>query len=535
VRAPTDKKRLSIYGLTTTGLVVGIVVLANIVSANLFGRADLTAGNIYSLSNASKKIVADLDDDFLVKAYFSRSLPPPYNASAKYVEDQLQEYRAYGKGRFKFTFVDPGDDTKLEEEAQKYRIPPVQVQVVEQDQFQAKKVYMGLVCLYKDRQEVLPVVDNPSGLEYEVTAAIKKLASGRTELPAVGFLAGHGEPSMEQLQTIQQVFSKLYRMRAVSLANGARVPDDVQVLVVASPRQNPSAWEQYAIDQHIMRGGKVAFLLDKVDVNLQYQQAFPLTLAIDDWTRAYGFRVADNLIGDFENPGILTVSQQEGMFRMMSQVPFPFIPSLRDFDRTNVMVKDLQRMSPYFASSIDTTAAAGKGLAVEPLIRTSPKTMLQERQFSIDPLQRWTPEQFDKGQQIVAAVISGTFTSAFAGQPVPSASDSAVAAPPDLAQRLDKSVETRILVLGDGEFFVDGKGGGDRDNLLFFQNMIDWLAQDEALISIRSRESTDRPLRAVSDQTKRAVKYANMVGGPLAIVLLGLAVWQARKRRTFEL
>ena len=65
--------------------------------------------------------------------------------------------------------------------------------------------------------------------------------------------------------------------------------------------------------------------------------------------------------------------------------------------------------------------------------------------------------------------------------------------------------------------------------------MIDWLSQDEALIAIRSRESTDRPLRAVSDQTKRVVKYANMVGGPLAIVLLGLFVWQARKRRSFEL
>lgn len=526
------KKRMSMYGLTTTLLVVGIVIVANVVSANLFARADLTDGNIYSLNDASKRVVGSLDDDFLVKAYFSRNLPPPYNASARYVEDQLQEYRAYGKGRFKFTFVDPGDDAKLEEEAQKFRIPPVQVQVVEQDQFQAKKVYMGLVCLYKDKQEVLPVVDNPSGLEYEITSAIKKLISDRTDLPAIGFLSGHDEPPMEQLQTIQQVFAKQYRMRAVSVAGGAAVPEDVSVLVVASPRRVPSPDEQYAVDQFIMRGGKVAFLIDKVDVNLQYQQATPLPLPIDDWTRAYGFRVADNLIGDLENPGILTVSQQEGFFRMMSQVPFPFIPSLRDFDRTNIIVKDLQRVSPYFASSIDTTGAAAKGLKVEALIRTSPKTMLQERQFNIDPLQRWTPETFDQGQQIVAAIVSGPFQSAFAGQPVPVSADAAAMA---LAPRIDRAPDNRILVFGDGEFFVDGKGGGDRDNLLFFQNMIDWLAQDESLIGIRSRESTDRPLRSVSDQTKRVVKYANMVGGPLAVVLLGLFVWQARKRRSFDL
>jgi len=78
-------------------------------------------------------------------------------------------------------------------------------------------------------------------------------------------------------------------------------------------------------------------------------------------------------------------------------------------------------------------------------------------------------------------------------------------------------------------------GGSDRDNLIFFQNMVDWLAQDEALISIRSRESTDRPLRTVEESTKRVVKYANMIGSPLAVVLLGIGVWQARKRRKFDL
>ena len=85
------KKQVSIYGLTTTALVVGIVILANVGSATLFGRADLTEGNIFSLSSASKTVVAGLDDDFLVKAYFSRNLPPPYNANAKYVEDQQEE------------------------------------------------------------------------------------------------------------------------------------------------------------------------------------------------------------------------------------------------------------------------------------------------------------------------------------------------------------------------------------------------------------------------------------------------------------
>ena len=119
---------------------------------------------------------------------------------------------------------------------------------------------------------------------------------------------------------------------------------------------------------------------------------------------------------------------------------------------------------------------------------------------------------------------------------MPAASDTGTAVPVDVSiPRLDSVAESRLVVVGDGEFFVDAKGGGDRDNLLFFQNMVDWLAQDEALISIRSREVTDRPLRPVSEPTKRIVKYANIFGSPLLVALLGVAVWQARKRRRVEI
>jgi gliding-associated putative ABC transporter substrate-binding component GldG len=531
------KKKLSVYGVTTTLLVVGIVVLVNIVSMNLFGRLDLTRGKVFSLSPASKKIVRSLDDQFLVKAYFSKNLPSPYNANAKYVQDLLNEYKAFGKGSFKYSFVDPSDDTKLEQEAQKYRIPPVQVQVVEHDQFQAKKAYMGLVLLYQDRTETIPVVENTSGLEYDITANIKKLSSAKQDLPSVGFLSGHDEPGMQELSTVQQVFEKQYRMRPVSVAAGAKVPDDVQVLCIVSPRKDFTGWERYAIDQFIMRGGKVAFLVDKVDVNLQYQQATPILLPhLDAWTESYGFKIADNLLGDGQNPGQLTISQNQGQFRMMSQVPFPFIPNLRDFDKTNVIVKDLERFSPYFASSVDTSGAKGKGLKVDPLVRTSSKTLVQEKFFNINPLQQWKKEDFDKGQQIVIAIVSGSFTSAFKDKPIPAQADSANAAPvADAGTRLEKSPENRIVVIGDGEFFVDQKGGSDRDNLLFFQNLVDWMAQDEALITIRSREVTDRPLRTVSEPTKRFVKYANLFGSPALVVALGLVLWQMRRRRKIEI
>jgi ABC-type uncharacterized transport system involved in gliding motility auxiliary subunit len=209
-------KKAVFSGLTAAVLVVAIVIVANSVSMNLFKRLDLTEGRIYSLNPASKRIVGELEDTFLVKAFFSKNLPAPYNANAKYVQDKLEEYRAYGKGRFRYEFVDPADDAALEQDAQKHRIPPVQVQVVEQDQFQSKKAYMGLVFLYQDRQETIPVVDNPVGLEYEITTSIKKLTRESAELPLIGILNGHQEPTLNQLTVVQQVFQKQYRLQAVA-------------------------------------------------------------------------------------------------------------------------------------------------------------------------------------------------------------------------------------------------------------------------------------------------------------------------------
>jgi ABC-type uncharacterized transport system involved in gliding motility auxiliary subunit len=259
----------------------------------------------------------------------------------------------------------------------------------------------------------------------------------------------------------------------------------------------------------------------------------PIALQMDDWFENYGFKVNDDLVADLQNSGMLTIQQQEGFFTMMSQKPYPLIPSFRDFDRTNTMVKDLERLSLFYTSSIDTSAASKQGLHAEILVQSSDASMVQRGNYNISPTQAWNPEMFNQGPYAVAAVVSGSFPSWFKGKPVPAANDSAVV-DPDL-QTLEQSVENRIVVVGDGEFFVDQKGGNDRDNFQFFQNMVDWLLQDEDLIAIRSRDVTDRPLEPVSEPTKRFVKYGNILGSPLLVILIGLGLWQARRRRHIDL
>ncbi|HLB00978.1 MAG TPA: GldG family protein, partial [Bacteroidota bacterium] len=129
-------------------LLIAVVILVNVISMQFFRRFDLTGEGKYTLSDASKNLVRSLDDKFLVKAYYSEGIPAPYNNERRYLQDQLDEYRAYGGKNFQYEFIDPKSSPELEQEAQRYGIPPVQVQVLKEDKFQVENVYMGLVFLY---------------------------------------------------------------------------------------------------------------------------------------------------------------------------------------------------------------------------------------------------------------------------------------------------------------------------------------------------------------------------------------------------
>ena len=99
---------------------LGILVSLNVIAMRFFKRFDLTRDHIYTLSNVSKNLVRALDDKFIVKAYFTSDLPAPYNNNKRYLQDQLDKYRAYGSGNFQYEFIDPSKKEELKQEAQKY-------------------------------------------------------------------------------------------------------------------------------------------------------------------------------------------------------------------------------------------------------------------------------------------------------------------------------------------------------------------------------------------------------------------------------
>jgi gliding-associated putative ABC transporter substrate-binding component GldG len=523
------RKTWSVSSVSNLLVVIAIVVVVNLIGMRVFTRLDLTANKIYTLSASSKATVAGLSDRLTVKAYFTKDLPAPYNANARYVQDALADYRAYGHGKFVYEFVDPANEDKLQEEANRYRIQPVQVNVMEKDNVQLKRAYMGLVLIYGEKHETIPLVQDVQNFEYEMTSAIKRLTSAK--LPKVGFLGGFDTPDMGQkLQQVTQALTKHYQVAPVNLQSGNNMIDpDIDVLLVVQPKQTLDDWTKFCLDQYVMRGGKIGWFINKVNADVQTSQATPLQLGFDDMTRSYGFSIANNLVNDL-NASMINVQQQQGQFMITNVVRYPCFPHITDVNKQNPMVKDLQELSLFYPSSIDTFAPAAGKVSFIPLFQTSEYTKIQQGRYDINPMNQPKREEYASGRKLLGLAVTGTFGSAWTGKPIPHPTDS-TAMPPSTDIRTESPL-TRMVVIGDGNF-VQGQfvqGGGP--NQILFLNAVDWLSQDNDLMSIRSREAAVRPLKeGISDGTKQTVKYADMFLPPVLVLLLGLFRWTAKRNR----
>ncbi len=514
-----NKQRL----ITRSLLIVGIIIFANIIALRFFKRFDLTADKIFTLSDASKNLVKSLDDKFLVKAYFTTDLPPEYANNRRFLKDELDEYRAYSGGNFQYEFVDPSKNQELEQEAQRYGIPPVQVQVLKQDKLQVQNAYMGLVFLYADKQERLPVIQSTSNLEYEISSAVKKLTS--KELKKIGFLTGHGEPTLQQMSKLQDILSKQYTVTTVDLSSGKPISSDIAALMIVAPDKPFRSWEKFLIDQYLMKGGRIGFMLNKVNATLQTQMGQPLNLDLDDLLESYGVRVNTDLVRD-ASCAYVNVQQQAGFMIIQNQVPFYFLPQAADFDQTSPVVKDLRSVVFYFVSSIDTSIARTKGLTARVLVKSSKRSGRQENAFVISAAMQMTPDMFNESGIPLCVTVEGAFPSAFGSRPI--IMDSTAKNPVDTTGKIVSGKLSKIVVVGDGDFLQDQYSGGSRDNFLLASNLIDWLADDIGLASIRARDAGSKPLEEISESAKGWVKGINLALPPLLVVFVGVIRWRWR-------
>ena len=204
-----NKKSFLVY----VAILVSSLVLINLISRNVFKRFDLTDTQMYSLSSSSKSVISKIDDLMTIKVYFSKDLPGNYANNRRYLQDILEEYVAYSKGNLRFEFMDPSSDENMQLTAQQSGIQPVQLQVIENDKVEVKRVYMGLSILYQDNKEIIPVIQNTYGLEYNITTKIKKLVDTEKQTIAIA----SSSLQTPQNESVTPIFRERYALKTIKL------------------------------------------------------------------------------------------------------------------------------------------------------------------------------------------------------------------------------------------------------------------------------------------------------------------------------
>ncbi len=519
-------KKIDIFAPISIVLIIANLIAFNMLSSRLFGRIDLTENNMYTLSDVTKTTLANLEEPLTIKAYFTRDLPPPYNNIARFVEDQLSEMKAIGRGNFRYEFHDPSDEEELKKDAEKFRLEPIQVNEMKADKVEFKLAYLGMVLLYEDRQEVIPAIQSLQQLEYEILTKVKRITNVDDQV--IGFLEGHDEiPLREEMTMLDRELRKLYDLKPVDLTTRATIPEDIDLLCIIRPKNNIMENDRFAIDQFLMRGGKLFMCLNKVNADMQTMKAESGMLRIDNWTEHYGFKVNDELVLDQKAP-TLPFQTMTRYGRQITLVRYPLFPEIVNFNRDIMAMSNLRQVRLYYPSSIDTTFAADiDGVTITPLLWSSEKSTTQIGTYDINPLtfNERGLMVFDMANLPLGAVVQGKFTSFWKDKTVPIDDDGNPITDEEI---IPQSPDTRIVVIGDGNFINDQYLVQGQDNLTMALNLIDWLVQDESLISIRSREVISRPIEEVSDASRKTVKYANMIIPPFLIILFGLLRWKVR-------
>jgi len=467
-------------------------------------RSDWTEDQIYSLSDSTKHVLDALDEPLMIRAYITSDMPQPYGRLQRFIEDMLQSYYEAGHGQVGFDVMDPASDNNVLASLKALNIPKVQVQVVENDQAQVKQGYLAIVLEYLDRKEVISVVQSEEGFEYLLSKKIKKLTGkGRVK---IGVTSSFGAHRLDELQRFSAWMKDDYELVPLDLTKQV-VPDDVQAMIVDGMTQVPSKLWRFHLDQFRMRGGGVWVLAGSARPALSKGfHVQSVDVDANDWLHDdLGVSVESGLVMDKRAQRVVV---RNGAFQ--SQVDYPFVPNILDLNTSHMISRDLEAVSIPFASPL--LKVNGKA---QILMQSSPWSAVQDGPpFDVYPLMEIDKrfEGLQTKSEILALTFQGNMTSAFK------------ALPQGMKGSLLTHVDDgRLLVIGSPGFlddeFMDGSA------IVLALNSLDWLSHDEALIALRSRGVTERPLAALSSDGRLVFKLLWLFALPLLVLLFGLWRW----------
>lgn len=520
-RAP----RLWLNSSAAMALAAGIAVTANVLSHFLYLRTDLSAGRIYSVSSASRKLLRGLPDPVLVTVYSSKELPAQVAVSRNYLRDLLREYAGGSRGKLRVRFAEVGENPSDRDEAVKNGIAPVRFDIFSSDRFEQREGFLGLSLQYQDKRDVIAFLQDTSNLEYELTSRIKTLSS--KSKPVLGFLRGHQALLPDSMDpSVQERLAARYEIEEVDLASlsaDSGVPSGIGALFLLGPQDKLSDKELFLLDQHLLSGRSLAVAADMKRVDMRSFIAGELETGLGPFLGHHGLSPRPALVMDSQNQAI-ELAVRQGLFTFRNIVQYPPIVLSSDLNGAHPVTQGLEAAVLPFVSPIDVSTRGAA--AVDVLVRSSKRSWARTTEkagfMSLHPFQ--LPPMADedaRGPFVLAAAVRGNFSPYWSKPP----------AGANAKTFLSGAIKPgRLAVIGTSRF-VSREFQPSESGHAFFFNLADWLSQDEDLISIRSKSVAFHPLRDIPASARTAVRVADTLGPPLCVAFFGVWSWRRRRGR----
>jgi len=480
-------------------LLVGLLVVVNLLGSYIGGRIDLTPGRAYTLSPATRELVGSLGDLVTIKVFASDELPAEVGLMKRDVDDLLSDLRAAGKGKVKLIEKDPAKSPEGLREAQNLGIQSVQFNVVGQSSLQVKEGYLGLAIQYADGNEAIPFVRRTDDLEYRIASAIRGLT--RAKKPRIGLVVAMDDWGREgrTLSTVQDQLARSYEVTSVSLGDSVVLADTgIRTLIIAGQPDSLRRAARQGLQQFFARGGSALIMTTGAPIDGTEPRARAREPVWNEILKPFGVKVRPDLVYDLSSNQLVPVPGGQGVFQ-----PYPFWVRARGVGNS-VVTDGVGEVFLPWVSSIDTVGATPG--TVTPLLISSRAGAVAEGDIDLSPTRSFPPVD------LKIRVLGVSVQPAQGG-----------AGP-----------RGRLVVVGNMEFATDRYLGGAPDNATLALNAIDWLAQDEALISIRSRDRRPPRLLYASRALQEGVKYANLALLPVLIAVWGVLRLTGRRRRALE-
>ncbi len=500
-------------------LFVAIAILTNVVGSRIPGRIDLTQDGRYSVSDATKDVLGDLDDVVRITLYASSELPAQLQPVLRDAQDLLRDYDALGGRDLVVQVKHPkGSKSKLAEEARSRGVQEVQFNVVGNEEFKLKQGFLGATVAYGGEREVIPFIQDTGDLEYQLTSLVTQLTVD--DKPTVGILVAGGAPadpavpgmqsqgsSSPSLQALQQELRRQFETRQLSATDlDERVPKEIETLVIAGPGTELTKAQRSSIRTFLDGGGSALMLVDGVGVDLNTGQATKVEQGIADLVERWGVTVQPSLAYDLRGATTATFGGGGGL---SYAVPYALWPRTKA-SQEHPTSRGLESVSLQWASplSLDDDVLAERGLSATTLLRTSDSTGVMEEPFNIDP-QRQLPQDDLKARTLGVAVAPKQTAEA--------------------GKSKDGKQPPRIVVIGDSDFAGDqfaqlGPGG-----IAFAMQAVSWLSQAPSLAAIKVKGAGERQLTFEEDGAQARVRWGNMIGA--LVVIVAFATWRLVRRR----